>query len=390
MGFTYYDFFAGGGMAGIGLGPEWTCTFANDFDEVKASAYKAYHGDRALAVKDVRQVTAEELPGGADLAWASFPCQDLSLAGSGAGLNGERSGMFWPFWHLMRQLCQEGRAPRVIVLENVYGVLKSNGGRDFATIAGAVSAADYKLGALVIDAVHFVPQSRKRVFVAAFQKEILADAGILRQAPSPAWHPPALREAVSAFPESVRRKWVWWNLPQPPVRNSTLAEYMDDEPEGVEWHSAKETSRILALMSPLNLEKVEAAKKLKRKVVGAVYRRTRPDGTGGKIQRAEVRFDDVAGCLRTPAGGSSRQTIMVVQADVVRSRLLSPREAARLMGLPDEYPLPARYNNAYHLAGDGLVAPVVRHLAAHIIEPVLKTFAPNDWRKQASRGRDRN
>ncbi|MGB9163861.1 MAG: DNA cytosine methyltransferase, partial [Rhodomicrobium sp.] len=141
---------------------------------------------------------------------------------------------------------------------------------------------------------------------------------------------------------------------------------------------------------PLNLEKVEAAKKFKRKVVGTVYRRTRPDGMGGKVQRAEVRFDDVAGCLRTPAGGSSRQTIMVVQADVVRSRLLSPREAARLMGLPDEYPLPARYNDAYHLAGDGLVAPVVRHLAAHIIEPVLKTFAPNDWRKQASRGRDRN
>ncbi len=128
-------------MAGIGLGPEWTCTFANDFDEVKASAYKAYHGGRALAVKDVRQVTADDLPGRADLAWASFPCQDLSLAGSGAGLSGERSGMFWPFWHLMRQLRQEGRAPRVIVLENVYGVLKSNGGRDFATIAGAVSAA---------------------------------------------------------------------------------------------------------------------------------------------------------------------------------------------------------------------------------------------------------
>ena len=88
MGFTYYDFFAGGGMAGIGLGPEWTCTFANDFDEVKASVYKAYHGGRALAVKDVRQVTADDLPGRADLAWASFPCQDLSLAGSGAGLSG--------------------------------------------------------------------------------------------------------------------------------------------------------------------------------------------------------------------------------------------------------------------------------------------------------------
>ena len=48
-------------------------------------------------------------------------------------------------------------------------------------------------------------------------------------------------------------------------------------------------------------------------MVGAVYRRTRPDENGIKRQRAEVRFDDVAGCLRTPAGGSSRQIILVVE-----------------------------------------------------------------------------
>lgn len=381
MGFTYYDFFAGGGMSGIGLGPDWTCVFANDFDEVKASAYKAYHGDRALAVKDVRFVTPEELPGRADLAWASFPCQDLSLAGNGAGLGGERSGMFWPFWHLMRQLHSAGRPPRVIVLENVYGVLKSKGGRDFATIASSLAAAHYKLGALVIDAVRFVPQSRKRVFVVAFQKDIRAGDALLRQEPSADWHPASLREAVSALPELVRQNWVWWDLPHPPPRNAALAEYIDEEPEGVAWHAAGETARILALMSAVNLEKVEAAKRLKRKVVGAVYRRTRPDGKGGRAQRAEVRFDDVAGCLRTPAGGSSRQTIMVVEGGAVRSRLLSPREAARLMGLPEDYPLPSRYNDAYHLAGDGLVVPVVRHLAAHIIEPLLRTAMPESLKQ---------
>ncbi len=386
MGFIYYDFFAGGGMSGIGLGPEWTCAFANDFDEVKAAAYRAFHGGGSLVVKDIRLVKSDELPGTADLAWASFPCQDLSLAGNGAGLNGERSGMFWPFWHLIRQLQNSGRPPRVIVLENVYGILKSNGGRDFAAISNAVSAANYKLGALVIDAVHFIPQSRKRVFVVAFQKDMHPDAGLAGQSPSIRWHPAALIEAVSALPEPVRQKWVWWDLPHPPVRNTALADFVGDEPEGVEWHTPGETSRILELMSPLNLKKVEAAKKLKKRVVGTVYRRTRPDGMGGKVQRAEVRFDDVAGCLRTPAGGSSRQTIMVVQADAVRSRLLSPREAARLMGLPDEYSLPARYNDAYHLAGDGLVVPVVRHLAAHIIQPLLRTSTPGDWRKQSSRG----
>ena len=102
-----------------------------------------------------------------------------------------------------------------------------------------------------------------------------------------------------------------------------------------------------------------------------VYKRTRKDEYGCKVQRAEVRFDDVAGCLRTPAGGSSRQLIMIVKGRKVRSRLISSRETARLMGLPDEYELPENYNEAYHLTGDGVVVPVVRHLAENILEPIM-------------------
>ena len=124
-------------------------------------------------------------------------------------------------------------------------------------------------------------------------------------------------------------------------------------------------------MSDVNRAKVAAAQRAGRRVVGGVYRRTRPDAGGGKRQRAEVRFDELAGCLRTPAGGSSRQTILVVEGERVRSRLLSPREAARLMGLPDTYKLPARYNDAYHVCGDGVCAPIVSHLARHILEPIL-------------------
>src|SRR5690606_26919003 len=72
-----------------------------------------------------------------------------------------------------------------------------------------------------------------------------------------------------------------------------------------------------------------------------------------------------------PAGGSSRQVIMVVDGDKVRTRLISSRETARLMGLPDSYRLPARYNEAYHLTGDGVAVPVVRHLAAHLFERLI-------------------
>jgi DNA (cytosine-5)-methyltransferase 1 len=106
-------------------------------------------------------------------------------------------------------------------------------------------------------------------------------------------------------------------------------------------------------------------------MVGAIYRRTRPDEKGVRRQRAEVRFDDISGCLRTPAGGSSRQTILVVEGNAIHSRLLSPREAARLMGLGDDYVLPARYNDAYHVCGDGVCVPVVRHIAGCILEPML-------------------
>jgi DNA (cytosine-5)-methyltransferase 1 len=120
------------------------------------------------------------------------------------------------------------------------------------------------------------------------------------------------------------------------------------------------------MVSAANLAKVEAAKRAGNRMVGGLYRRTRD------VQRAEIRFDDVAGCLRTPGGGSSRQTIMVVEGALIRSRLLSPRETARLMGLADDYVLPSNYNEAYHLAGDGVAVPVVRFLAAHILEPILR------------------
>ena len=130
------------------------------------------------------------------------------------------------------------------------------------------------------------------------------------------------------------------------------------------------------MMSPLNLAKVEEAKRQGRRVVGGVYKRTRPNGpNGSKLQRAEIRFDDVSGCLRTPSGGSSRQVVVVVEGGLVRSRLISTRETARLMGLPETYLLPGNYNEGYHLAGDGVAVPVVRHLAEHLLEPIVAANA---------------
>jgi DNA (cytosine-5)-methyltransferase 1 len=371
----FYEFFAGGGMARAGLGSGWDCAFANDFDPKKAAAYARNWGGGHIACCDVAALTAVDLPGAADLVWASFPCQDLSLAGARAGLGGPeavtRSGTFWPFWRLMRALRAEGRAPRMVVLENVVGALRSHGGQDFAAICGALAAGGYRVGALVIDAVDFLPQSRPRVFFVAADATLPLPSESLAAGPDPRWHPQALAEAQAKLDPETAAAWLWWRLPAPPLRRNTLADVIEEEPAGVCWNAPAKTARILDLMGPIHRARVVAAQAAGGRQVGTLYRRTRPGPDGQPMQRAEVRFDGVAGCLRTPSGGSSRQTLLVVEGEEVRSRLLSPREAARLMGLPDSYRLPERYGDAYHLAGDGVCVPVVRHLSMELLAPVL-------------------
>ncbi len=372
---SFYEFFAGGGMARAGLGAAWECLLANDISAKKAASYSANWGADHLVVEDVYQLTSKHLPGQADLAWGSFPCQDLSLAGAGAGLVGERSGSFWGFWQLMQRLNIEGRKPRMVVLENVYGALTSHDGDDFEIIIRAIAREGYRVGAMVIDAIHFVPQSRPRLFIIGVDAAVMLPQDISADGPNPAWHPAALIKAYNRLPTSTKQVWQWWNMAAPAVRVQTLDDIIEAEPMGVNWHTEAETTHVLGMMTPLNRQKILGAQKSGGLKVGAIYRRTREG-----VQRAEVRFDGVSGCLRTPTGGSSRQTIIVVEGARIRTRLLSPREAARLMGLEDKYVLPMRYNDAYHLAGDGVVVPVVKHLAQHLLTPMA-----NSWVKVADK-----
>lgn len=387
---TFYEFFAGGGMARCGLGPNWSCLFANDFDETKAQSYRAFfHTSVELVVKDVSLLRSADMPSVADLAWASFPCQDLSLAGSGAGLIGERSGAFWPFWRIMEEMAAEGRSPKIIALENVCGTLTSHDGKDFASICLAFAQLGYRVGAMTIDAKYFVPQSRPRLFVIGIRTDIVLNPRLHVGGPIALWHPAALVAAAARLPRKMADQWVWWSMVPPPPRRSTFADIVEDHPHNVIWHTPAETRRILGMMSDLNRAKVRAAMHSKSRMIGGVYKRTRVDSDGNRLQRAEVRFDDVAGCLRTPSGGSSRQTVLVVDGSKIRSRLLSPREAARLMGLPDNYALPINYNAAYHLAGDGVVVPVVRYLATQLLEPILEWDSDKTLRAQQSRAKYR-
>jgi DNA (cytosine-5)-methyltransferase 1 len=379
---VYCEFFCGGGMARIGLGESWQCGFANDNSEKKAKAYKQNFAPAdELVIGNIEEISVKLLPDEARMAWASFPCQDLSLAGNGKGLNGHRSGTFHSFIDLIAERRKISKPIPILAIENVVGTVSSNKGKDFVSILSSLADNEYIYGPLILDARHFVPQSRPRLIIIALHETFREEASnLIAPVPVPFCASKLLVQSCATLPDYLSSRLIWWNLPAPRESKPSLAELIEDEPESVCWDSDETTSQILALMSDVNRAKVDQALASGSRQIGTLYRRTRRDSDGKKVQRAEVRFDNISGCLRTPGGGSSRQRILVVEDQTIRSRLLSAREAARLMGLPDSYKLPNNYNEAYHLAGDGVVVPVVRWLNSHLLEPLARITESYDSR----------
>jgi DNA (cytosine-5)-methyltransferase 1 len=360
---TAFEFFAGGGLAGLGLSAAGIDTvFANDMDAAKTRAFKANHPHTPFRQGDVWTLTVDDLPGRPDMAWASSPCQDVSLAGARGGLEAGRSGAFWGFWRLMQGLAAEGRGPRVIVLENVIGLLTSGQGQDFAAVCTAMVEAGYTVGALEMDAAHWLPQSRPRLFVVAIQGKAPRAAG-----PIQPFHSPRLVAAHARLPEAVKAAWAWWSLPAPSQRNLDMAAILEPD-DAICW--LDDADAILALAAPLHRARIASALASGQRCVGAAYRRVRTEN-GHKVQRLEIRFDGLAGCLRTPAGGSSRQYVVVCDRGGARVRRLTGREAARLMGVSDDYRLPSSESAALKLMGDAVAVPVVRALAEGLLLPAL-------------------
>lgn len=359
---TAYEFFAGGGLAGLGLSG-LDVAFANDMDPMKAAAFRANHGSIRFHQGDVWALTPADLPGRPDLCWASSPCQDVSLAGARGGLEAGRSGAFWGFWRLMQGLAAEGRAPSIVVLENVVGLLTSGQGRDFAAVCTAMAEAGYRVGALEMDAALWLPQSRPRLFIVAVRGEAPNAPG-----PQAPFHTPRLVAARERLPEAARRAWAWWSLPAPARRNLDLDAVLEPD-DAVEW--LEDGEAVLALASPLHRARLEAVLAPGRRRIGAAYRRVRVEN-GRKVQRLELRFDGLAGCLRTPAGGSSRQYVVVCEGGRARLRRLTAREAARLMGVAEDYRLPPSQSAGLKLMGDAVAVPVVRALSDGLLTPALQ------------------
>lgn len=346
------DFFAGSGLATEALSPYFTAIWANDISAKKAAVYCANHPAEVFHLCPIETISGKDIPKAA-LGWASFPCQDLSLAGNLEGIHSSRSGLVW---HWLRLLDEMPTRPAIVVAENVSGLVSAAGGAHYRSLHTSLVERGYRTGAVCLNAVHWLPQSRPRVFVIGVDQRI--DTADLETV-SPVWlHTNALRKAAKGL-----KGWVWWSLPEPDATPKTLREVIDiEEP----CHDQKTSNRNLSLVPPSHLRRLALAAK-SGECVFPGYKRIR---NGQQV--LELRFDGVAGCLRTPQGGSSRQLLVIWRDGRLQTRLLTIRETARLMGVRQTYRIPGSYNDGYKAMGDAVAIPPVRHLARYLLSPLSR------------------
>ncbi len=365
---TVAEFFAGIGLMRIGLDQAgWTTLFANDIDEKKWEMYRDQFGDTSeFQIGDIHTLDPDRVPS-VTLATASFPCNDLSLAGARKGLGGAQSSAFWGFIEVLKKM--GARRPPMVLLENVTGFLTSNDGNDFEDALFALNEIGYSVDAFIVDAAKFVPQSRQRLFVVGTRG---TKACVLSETPKfyqSDCRPSALADFILWHPDI---DWKIRPLPPFPERQLTLEDVLQDlSPNSKHWWNQKRADYLLNQMSVKHRGAAEEMIKGDCIRFGTVFRRVRNGRSMG-----ELRTDGIAGCLRTPRGGSGRQILFVAGRGSYAVRLLTPRECARLMGA-DEFVVRVPINQALFGFGDGVCVPVIRWIAENYLNRVWQEeFSP--------------
>lgn len=366
------EFFAGIGLVRLALEAQgWRIGFANDIDPDKLEMYEMNFGRADFHLGDIHKINAADLPR-CDLFTASFPCNDLSIAGAWEGLSGKESSAFWGLVRILTDLGP--RRPPIVMLENVVGFLQSRGGQDFQTALLALNNLGYTVDAFILNAVHWAPQSRARLFVVA-----KADDGRERN-PFPMEsdaRPDALVEFITLH-RNIR--WDIRDLPRLPQPASRLLDVIEDLPEDdPHWWSRQRAEYLFGQFSPRHLAAARLMMGMPSAQYATVFRRVRRQRS-----MAELRTDGIAGCLRTPRGGSGRQILFKAGNGRYQVRLLTARECARLQGVPDNYKIDGiPLNQALFGFGDAVCVPAVRWIVRHYLTPLANEICPEPGRLSA-------
>lgn len=318
--FTFIDLFAGIGGFRIGLeAVGGKCVFSSEWDKHAQKTYEAWFGEKPFG--DIRELKATDVPDH-DLLSAGFPCQPFSIAGVSKKQSLGRAHGFKDitqgtlFYDIVR--IAEAKRPRVLLLENVRNLLSHDQGRTWQTIASTLDEIDYHVFFKVIDAAGWVPQHRERVFIVCFDKRQFPERPTFRY-PVPPESKPKLRDILEKSPD----------------RKYTLTDHL--------WKYLQDYAE-------------------KHRLAGNGF------GFG---------MSNLSGVTRTLSARYHKDgsEVLIPQRGDKNPRRLTPREAARLMGFPDDRTIVVSDTQAYRQFGNAVVPKVVEAVAEEIASIVHNQFA---------------
>lgn len=362
------EYFAGIGLVRMGLEPcGWKIAFANDFSEKKFKMYKAFYPNahEHYIVDDIFTIDPSTIPY-TTLATCSFPCIDLSLAGNMNGISGKHSSAFWGFIKILK--AQGDMSPPLVMVENVPGWLHSNKGADFRVTVQALNQLGYACDVFTLDALRFTPQSRLRVFLIGIKSECVVFGAEKILSRPPSLLPITLRKSILV---NLDLNWFYHEIPSPPpLKTKGLWNIVESMPDSdPRWWSDQEVQRHLAMMDNTHLDRVTQLRENDHISYRTFFRRRRE-----VAQRAEVRNDDLAGCLRTAVGGSGKQFLIKTGQGRIQMRVMTPREYARLQGVPDFYPITVNGVQALTGFGDAVCVPAITWIGDNVLNPLVEEY----------------
>lgn len=386
---TFLEFFAGIGLVHLGLKKSgWQCSYANDISKKKMEMYldefpeaDYYHCEDVWKTENILEKITEP----ALLATASFPCIDLSVAGQMKGLTGEHSGSLFGFIKVIKELKKRHLLPKVMLIENVVGLLTGRNGEDFKKTCRTIADLGFYLDALIVDAKYFTPQSRPRLFIVCVAEDAIPISAAKQN--TALWETYLNRRTFTcnarlrrAMEETkLKTGWIAFSLPELFPARDGISDVIDMD-DNQAWWNDDELNKHMVRTSEAHRQKIEWLRESGKTWVGTMFRRIREGTT-----RVEARFDGIAGCLRTANGGSARQIVIVIKDGQIKMRWMTPREYARLQGAPG-FNIQRGVNQSLTGFGDGVCVPAIEWIDENILSVIASHLGYEDSESEPQRG----
>lgn len=363
-GLTVAEFFAGGGLMAVGFkAAGYNIVWANDFDpaqnakkeQPQVTTYKHNIGSHILQ-KDVMELTLEEIPN-TDIIAGGPPCQDYSVAGSGAGEDGDKGKLVWTYLDIIK-----GKQPKAFMFENVKGLIQKKHKHTFEALLEQFGAAGFNVSWKLISAWDYgVAQKRERVFIVGIRK----DLGFTYKFPEPKaedFQTQVLRDVIGDLPEPCAGE-----LPK-----SAFTEYknFDSANDGATWDDPSWTIRAGTITGqPWHPSKYDNHddKSFWTPPAGSEY----SYGQANRVQSMEQPSNTI------PAHHNSGQPQHPTQAP----RRFTVRECLRIQSVPDWYVIPqgVSLSAQYRIVGNGVASRVAWYLSKALAEQLKAAIEVREY-----------